>query len=135
MRLNQLATWISFLILTMLALWGCSRVDQRFDLITVLDVTPREVDLGDRIEIIGLDFPEGKAATIAFKGDLYRPGKPVEKNVSIVVDQVPSASSSRISFTLSRGLHDRFAGVGPDAIHTTFRGDVIVSFPSTASQG
>ncbi|MFW5741590.1 MAG: NADH-quinone oxidoreductase subunit NuoH, partial [Myxococcota bacterium] len=134
MRLNHLATWITLLVLSTLALWGCSRADQSFDLLTVLDLTPREVDLGDRIEIIGVDFPEGKPATITFQGDLHRPGRPVEKDVSIEVESV-SASSSRISFLLTQGLHDRFADVGPDAIHTTFRGDVLIAFPSTSPDG
>jgi NADH-quinone oxidoreductase subunit H len=133
MRLNHFAAWITLLILSALAVWGCSR-DQSLDLLTVLDVTPREVDLGDRIEIIGVDFPEGKLAHITFEGDLYRPGRPVEKNVSIKVD-APSASSSRINFELTQGLHDRIAGAGPDAIHTTFRGKVHVAFPSTAPDG
>lgn len=131
---NHLAAWITLLILTTLAAWGCSRADQRFDLLTVLDITPREVDLGDRIEIIGVDFPEGKPVKITFQGDLHRPGRPVEKNVAIEVDTV-SASSSRIGFELTQGLHDRLAGVGPDAIHTTFRGNVLVAFPSTAPDG
>jgi NADH-quinone oxidoreductase subunit H len=131
---NHLAAWITLLILTTLAAWGCSRADQRFDLLTVLDITPREVDLGDRIEIIGVDFPEGKPVKITFQGDLHRPGRPVEKNVSVEVDTV-SSSSSRIGFELTQGLHDRLAGVGPDAIHTTFRGNVLVAFPSTAPDG
>lgn len=131
---NHLAAWITLLILTTLAAWGCSRADQRFDLLTVLDITPREVDLGDRIEIIGVDFPEGKPVKITFQGDLHRPGRPVEKNVAIEVDTV-SSSSSRIGFELTQGLHDRLAGVGPDAIHTTFRGNVLVAFPSTAPDG
>ena len=133
MRLNHFAAWITLLILSALAVWGCSR-DQSLDLLTVLDITPREVDLGDRIEIIGVDFPEGKPAHITFEGDLHRPGRPVEKDVSIRVDAT-SASSSRINFELTQGLHDRIAGVGPDAIHTTFRGNVRVVFPSTAPDG
>ncbi len=133
MRLNPFAAWITLLILSALAVWGCSR-DQSLDLLTVLDITPREVDLGDRIEIIGVDFPEGKAAHITFEGDLHRPGRPVEKDVSIRVDAT-SASSSRINFELTQGLHDRIAGAGPDAIHTTFRGHVRVVFPSTAPDG
>ena len=124
----RLASKITLLILAVLALWGCSR-DQSIDLLTVLDITPRQVDLGDRIEIIGVDFPEGKTAQITFDGDLHRPGRPAEK-ASIQLDAM-SASSSRINFELSQGLHDRIAGVGPDAVHTTFRGKVIVAFPSS----
>ncbi len=134
MRPKHLATWITLLLLSTVALWSCSRADQSFDLLTVLDVTPRDVDLGDRIEIIGVDFPEGKPAKIIFEGDLHRPGRPTQEDVSIEVDAM-SASSSRISFTLSQGLHDRLAGVGNEAVHTTFRGNVLVSFPSTLPDG
>lgn len=133
MRPKSFAAWITLLFLTTLAVWGCSR-GHDLDLLTVLDITPRELDLGDRIEIIGVDFPEGKPAEIYFEGDLYRPGRPVEKSVSIRVDAV-SSSSSRIDFQLTQGLHDRIAGAGADAIHTTFRGDVRVVFPSVASDG
>lgn len=135
MRLNRYILWIALVILTTLSVCGCdTRSSQPFDLLTVLDVTPREVDLGDRVEVIGVDFPEGKPATITFEGDLHRPGRPPEKDVSIEVRAV-SDSASRISFTLSQGLNDRLAGVGPDAVHTTFRGDVIVSFTRTAPDG
>ena len=81
MRPKSFAAWITLLFLTTLAVWGCSR-GHDLDLLTVLDITPRELDLGDRIEIIGVDFPEGKPAEIYFEGDLYRPGRPVEKSVA-----------------------------------------------------
>jgi NADH-quinone oxidoreductase subunit H len=134
MRLNHLAAWITLLILSTLALWSCSRADQSFDLLRVLDVTPREVDLGDRIEIIGVDFPEGKEATITFEGDLHRPGQPVQKGVTVKVN-VDTSSASRIDFQLTQGLHDQLAGVGPDAVHTTFRGTINVAFNSTSTDG
>ena len=131
MRLLHLAAWIAALTLATLALCGCSRTDQRIDLITVLDMTPREVDLGDRVEIIGVGFPVGRPVRVSFQGDLLRPGRAPEKNVAIDIDAV-SASESRISFQFTQGLQDRFAGPGDDALHTTFRGNVMVAFSSTA---
>lgn len=127
MRVHQLATILTALMLAVVALCGCSRADRYPHLLTVLDLTPTDVDVGDRLEIIGIDFPEGKPAEITFQGDLLRPGQPPEKNVSIRVEAV-SSSSSRIDFTMTQGLQDRFAGAGDKAVHTTFRGDVLVSF-------
>jgi NADH-quinone oxidoreductase subunit H len=132
MRLLQFPAWIAVLTLVTLALCGCSRADQQLDLITVLDMTPREVDLGDRVEIIGVGFPVGRPVTVSFQGDLLRPGRDPERNVTIEVKAV-SASESRISFQFTQGMQDRFAGAGDKALHTTFRGNVEVLFVGTVT--
>ena len=63
---------------SMAGLLGCQR-DSFPQLIQVLDLAPREAEVGDRLEVLGSGFPQGKAAHLAFRGDLHRPGfKPVK---------------------------------------------------------
>jgi NADH-quinone oxidoreductase subunit H len=128
MRPLNVAALVVTLTLAVLTVLGCSHDNRRLDLLTVLDVTPRSVDLGDRVEVIGIDFPEGRPATLEFNGALFRPGEKPQQNVSVKVDAVAS-SSSRIAFEFNEGLRDRFAGVGDRAAHTTFRGTLTVTFP------
>lgn len=130
MRLPTVAALVATLTLAVLTVLGCGRDNRKLDLLTVLDITPRSVDLGDRVEIIGIDFPEGRSAQVEFQGDLYRPGRPPE-SVAVKVDAV-SSSASRLAFEFNEGLRDRLAGVGEKAAHTTFRGTVTVTFPGLA---
>jgi NADH-quinone oxidoreductase subunit H len=126
LALRLAALWTA-LVLVLLGSCGCGRAEGHPQLLTPLDLTPREVDLGDRIEVIGVGFPEGKTAKVRFQGSVYRPGRAAETGVVVEVDAV-SSSSSRIGFGLSEGLQARFAGAGASAGHATFRGDVVVSF-------
>lgn len=109
--------------------FGCSRSNQNPQLLTVLDLTPREVDLGDRLEVIGVGFPEGKNVRVVFRGTLNKPGSKPQENFETEVEAT-SVSGSRISFPFTEGLQGSFAGAGENAAHTTFDGDVIISFPS-----
>src|SRR5580658_8330879 len=60
-----------------LGLLGCTR-DSYPQLIQVLDLAPHEAEVGDRLEVLGSGFPQGKAAHLVFRGNLHRPGfKPV----------------------------------------------------------
>lgn len=128
MRLRNFAAIFAVLMCWLLVLAGCNRPGEHPQLLTVLDLTPHEADLGDRIEIIGVGFPEGRTAKVTFKGDLNRPGLPPVKNATITVDKAASSSASRIDFVLTEGLQDLFAGSGDNAVHTTFRGSVVVAF-------
>lgn len=105
---------------------GCS-VDQPAQLVTAVDFAPREAEVGDRLEVVGSGFPEGKAATLSFRGDLHRPGQEPVRAVEIVV---PAASTSahRVSLLLTEELQKKLCGKGESADHTTFRGEVTVAF-------
>src|SRR5688500_12306843 len=43
----------------------------------VIDLVPRDVDVGDRIEVLGTNLPsgEGRTAVVIFSGELRRPGQ------------------------------------------------------------
>jgi NADH-quinone oxidoreductase subunit H len=119
--------------LACLGLIGCAADSSAPDLLNVIDVAPREVDIGDRIEVLGTTLPTGEAkeATVTFKGELRRPGqKPIDAEITVDKAQV---STDKVSMIFTEGLESRFCGHGDDAAHTTFRGDVTVTLAS--SQG
>jgi len=120
-----------FAILALVAWSGCVSTEATPQLLNVLDFAPREAEVGDRLEVIGAAFPEGKAAHVVFKGTLYRPGRKPVKGVEIDVD-ASNSSADKIEMMFTEGLQTSFCGSGDDAIHTTFRGDVIVSFPASS---
>src|SRR5262245_12437508 len=117
-------------VLGLLAWTGCVSTEAPPQLLNVLDFAPREAEVGDRLEVIGAGFPEGKTAHVVFKGALYRPGRKAIKGVEIDVDAANSAAD-KIDMMFTEGLEASFCGVGDAATHTTFKGDVIVSFPAS----
>jgi NADH-quinone oxidoreductase subunit H len=119
-----------FSALALTVLSGCVSTEVPPQLLNVLDFAPREAEVGDRLEIIGAGFPEGKTARVVFKGALHRPGKKPVKGVEIDVEAANS-SSDKIEMMFTEGLQTSFCGSGDAAIHTTFIGNVIVSFPAS----
>src|SRR6185369_14771572 len=121
------------LVLTVLGVlgWtGCVSAEAPPQLLNVLDFAPSEAEVGDRLEVIGSGFPEGKSAHVLFKGNLYRPGHKPIKGVEIDVETATSAAD-KIEMMFTEGLQTSFCGSGDAALHTTFKGDVIVSFPAS----
>jgi hypothetical protein len=90
-------------------------------------MSPSELELGDELQISGQGFPEGKQARVAFRGDLYRAGEPVERDVEIV-SRTTSGSPRSLSVSMTETLRQSFTGPDERAQHTTFRGNVEVSF-------
>ncbi|WP_438016100.1 NADH-quinone oxidoreductase subunit NuoH [Sorangium sp. So ce315] len=123
-------------LLALLGAAGCGRSRTAPELLSVIDVVPREVDLGDRIEILGTNLPtaEARAAVVTFRGTLRRPGQAPLTGQSIEIDGA-QISSNKVSLVFSEGLQGRFAGRGDDAVHTTFHGDVVVEIPATTRGG
>ncbi|HEY3595110.1 MAG TPA: NADH-quinone oxidoreductase subunit H, partial [Polyangiaceae bacterium] len=121
--------WLLTLVLSLFAASGCTVTEAANDTLNVLDFVPRDAEVGDRLEIIGTGFPEGRTAHVRFQGALYRPGKKPQKHVEITVD-APSTSTDRIEMIFTEGLQTQFCGSGEKALHTTFKGDVFVSFAS-----
>jgi NADH:ubiquinone oxidoreductase subunit H len=115
------------LLLVVLLLTGCGLSEPAPGLLNTVDFAPRAAEVGDRLEIIGTGFPEGKPATLSFRGDLYRPGQEPLRDVDIAVGAT-STSQNRISVILSEDIQSRFCGRGEAADHTTFRGDVVTVF-------
>jgi len=109
---------------------GCVTSEVSPQLLNVLDLVPREADLGDRLEVVGTGFPEGRPARITFRGTLNRPGRP---RIRAAVDvRGASTSADRIEMVFSEGVRAAFCGKGDEAAHTTFEGDVVVSFPASS---
>jgi NADH-quinone oxidoreductase subunit H len=128
----MLALRLAALILCLFVVAGCATSGDAPDLLDVIDVAPREVDVGDRIEVLGTNLPAGSAkdATVTFTGELRRPGAaPIERQ-EITVPRAQLASD-KITLGVTEAIQARFCGRGDDAIHTTFRGDVTVTIPSS----
>src|SRR5436305_5562010 len=115
MRLRLFSLVVGLLVL--LACAGCVTVDAPPQLLNVLDFVPREAEVGDRLEVIGAGFPEGKTAHVVFKGTLYRPGKKPVKGVEIEVDGA-TTSADRVEMIFTEGLQTAFCGAGDKALHT-----------------
>lgn len=92
----------------------------------VSSVEPREVDVGDRIEVTGAGFPVRKKARVVFRGTVHRAGLPGEHVAAAV--EVESRSEGRLEIPVDTALAERFAATG-DSGHATFRGEVTVTFP------
>ena len=120
-------------ILAVLSVLGCSQRAGGPELLQVVDVQPRDIDVGDRIEVIGINLPtgEGREAVVEFRGELRRPGQTPLIDQHIVVERA-KVSGDKVTMVLTEGLQSAFCGRGDDAIHTTFVGDVTVTVPSSA---
>ena len=102
-------------------------------LIQVLEVAPREAEVGDRVEILGAGFPQGKPAHLAFRGTLFRPGEhPIEDAEITAEGTVRNAQQIELAFT--EALEALFCGTTGRLTHTTFDGELEVAF-SAASPG
>ncbi|MEJ7735470.1 MAG: NADH-quinone oxidoreductase subunit NuoH [Polyangiaceae bacterium] len=105
---------------------GCrqARLGPQLD---VMEVAPPDVDVGERIEVLGTKHPtrEGRTAVVIFRGDLRRPGQQPLEDQEVRVEDA-QVSTDKVSMVFTEGLQARFCGRGDDAVHTTFHGDVVV---------
>jgi NADH-quinone oxidoreductase subunit H len=129
-RSRMLRLAYAALLLLAALLFGCQK-DGIPQLIQVLDLAPHEAEVGDRIEILGSGFPEGKSAHITFRGDLHRPGERPVRDTEIEAEGTVS-SGEQIEILFTEGLEERFCGVADKATHTTFHGEVEVAFPAAS---
>jgi NADH-quinone oxidoreductase subunit H len=100
-------------------------------LVQVLDMAPREVEVGERVNLVGEGFPPGKPATVTFRGTLLRPGEWPERGAEVVATgTVIGPEHVEVGFTeVTEAL---FCGAGDRQAHTTFQGDVEVAFAAAA---
>src|SRR2546428_675803 len=77
---------------------GCASNGAAPDLLNVIDVAPREVDVGDRIEVLGINLPTGEAkeAKVTFSGELRRPGQAPVTDQEITVEKA-QLSTDKVS--------------------------------------
>jgi NADH-quinone oxidoreductase subunit H len=126
-------------LLALLASVGCSRNDSA-NLVSVIDVVPRDVEVGDTIEVLGMRLPSGnvKRVKVQFSGQLHRPGKaPVRVQCpgKSCIEAEGQPSPDKVSLRFTEGLQRKFCGQGEQADHTTFRGHVTVIFPGRLQGG
>lgn len=107
---------------------GCQPRETAPDLLRVLDVAPREIEVGDRLEVIGTNLPTGDAreATITLHGTLHRPGEAPLPDQTIILGKA-RLSTERVSANISEAIISRVCGQGDEASHTTFQGNVTVT--------
>jgi NADH-quinone oxidoreductase subunit H len=108
---------------------GCG-ADAPASLIQVTDFAPREAEVGDRLEITGVGFPQGRTARVVLRGALHRPGASPER-VDLPVDGTV-VSARQIEILYGEGLEAQLCTRGLRRAHTTFAGDVEVSFSAVA---
>jgi NADH-quinone oxidoreductase subunit H len=102
-------------------------------LVRVLDVAPRQVELGDRVAILGEGFPAGRPARVTFEGTLHRPGERAVRDAQIVLTGAVTAPG-QVQLVFGDATQALFCGAGDRATHTTFEGTVQVAF-AAAMQG
>jgi len=128
--------WLAPVLLALGVAWlvagggACGR-ESSPQLVQVLDMAPREVEVGEHVNLVGEGFPPGKAARVTFRGTLLRPGERPERGVEVVTTgAVIGPEHVELGFTeATQGL---FCGAGDRAVHTTFEGDVEVAFAAAA---
>ena len=108
---------------------GCEGSRSEPELLVVADIGPPQLELGDRVEIVGDGFPEGRSATVEFEGELHRVGDPEVRSYrhSFVAR---SGGRNLVAFVPSEAELLELVGTGATAAHTTFRGRVRVAFGS-----
>ncbi len=110
---------------------GCQPFDASPNLLDVTDLSPRALEVGDRLRLSGSGFPEGRAAKLSFHGDVFRAGQSPLRDVTIVAAAAVTEPHS-LSVTVSAELAREFCGSG-DAVHATFRGAASASFAARES--
>jgi len=114
---------------------GCERERRGPELLTVTDVLPRRVEVGDRLEVVGDGLPVGdvERARVTLRGDVFRPGERPLRDQVIEIDNA-KVERDRVTVDVTDALVERFTGRGDEAEHATFRGTVEVSIPEVATR-
>lgn len=105
---------------------GCSSPSSGPSLLQLTELSAREVGRGDKLEILGAGFPEGRVARLTFRGDVFRPGRAAERDVEVTL-AAQTATPHLLEATVTEQLVDAFCG-RDDGAHATFRGDVTAAF-------
>lgn len=105
---------------------GCSSQGSGPGLLQLTELSAREVGKGDKLEITGAGFPEGRVARLTFRGDVFRPGRAAARDVEV---SIPARTSTPhvLEATITDELVSAFCG-RDDGAHATFRGDVTAAF-------
>jgi|SRR5579859_5153569 len=129
--------WLAPVLLALGVAWlaaggrGCAR-EASPQLVQVLDVSPREVEAGERMAIVGEGFPPARPARVTFRGTLRRPGQRPERGVEIVALATVS-SPEQLQLLMTEATRALFCGAGDRAVHTTFEGEIEVAFAAAVA--
>lgn len=126
--LARLVACVGLLAVVVLSSVGCESAEAP-SLIEVRGVSPREIEVGDRVELRGSGFPQGRAARVTFRGALSHPGQPTAGGVTIEVEGLV-VSGDLIEFVVGQSLVEEFCGREDRATHGTLFGEVEVAFAS-----
>ena len=119
---------LAYLCVAALLVMGCERQIAP-PLVEVTELTPREIEPGDRLEIRGTGFPQGRTGRVTLEGTVFRPGEAPMRGVSIDTEGTV-ATPDRLELVVREALAEQLCGRGDRAAHATFRGDVEVAFAS-----
>jgi NADH-quinone oxidoreductase subunit H len=102
------------------------------EFIRVSELAPHDVEVGDRLTLLGDGFPSGKTAHIVFRGSLHRPGEPAVHGAQIAATG-NVVSPERVEVEFSEPMERLFASTALGLVHTTFEGDVEVGFAASTA--
>lgn len=125
----RVAVALLTLAVTLFVVSGCERRTIAPPLIEVTEITPRQIEPGDHLEVHGAGFPQGRSGRVELEGSLFRPGETAQRGVTIEASGTVSAPD-RLEIVVRDSLAERFCGRGDHAVHATFRGDLRVAFAS-----
>jgi NADH-quinone oxidoreductase subunit H len=107
---------------------GCERTVAP-PLIEVTELAPKEIEPGDRLEVHGTGFPQGRAGHLILSGTAFRPGSEPETHLTVEADGVVAAPD-RMEVVVRESFAERVCGRGDLAAHATFKGDLEIAFAS-----
>ncbi|MBI4957349.1 MAG: NADH-quinone oxidoreductase subunit NuoH [Myxococcales bacterium] len=133
LRLRPLFALLTALLVALVA--GCTARPGDDDLLRLIDIGPHDVEVGDTVEILGNHLDLHKDATVTFEGKLYSPGREPRDLAAGDVSATARPAPGKLTFPFTESLQAKLCGSGDAAVHTTFRGTVIVEVPSDRAGG
>lgn len=121
-------TTIFLLFCLLFLLLGCERQVPP-PLVEVTDLAPRAVEPGDRLEVHGTGFPQGRVGRVTLSGTVHRPGESPQRAVTYEAEGTV-ATPDRLELVIRDPFAEHFCGRGDHAVHATFVGSVEVVFAS-----
>ncbi len=125
---SRIVALLSICTLALLMLSGCES-QVAAPLVEVTELAPHEIEPGDRLEVHGVGFPQGRTGRIVMRGTIFRSGQTPVRSATIEASGTVIVPD-RLEILVKDALAERFCGAGDRAVHATFEGDVEVSFAS-----
>lgn len=118
-----------FLSILALLVSGCRSREALPQLVTLEDVGPKTVSVGDVLEVSGAGFPAKRHAKITLAGTLHVPGRDPEPGFELECEGT-SDGPTRVTVAISPDVAEGVLGKGYAALHGTFRGTIELAFAS-----